>query len=335
MTPSIVAIIPLYNGARWIDHSLQSVLAQTVPATEIIVVDDGSTDGGAGADVVRQMKKDHPQITLLHKPNGGQSAARNFAVANSKSDLIALLDQDDYWYPHHLEYLSRPFSKKPGIPIGVVFSNFDEIDKDGRVILQGHFPWLDFKPQCALGDCLTHNRFMLPSAAIISRVAYAQVGGFDERLCGWEDFDIFLRIFCAGYDHVFLPERLAQWRVYPESASRSERCDRSMMTYARKLAQMFPDDPARNVFYVRDWIAPIFMNHTKELLRAAWMEEDRAKKLRAFMTELGRYLPQRTRVRIRLRILGKRIKFSGKLSRQLAILALLNLRDAELQSRQF
>src|SRR5258708_4402360 len=97
---SIVAIIPLYNGARWIEQSIASVLAQTLQPEEFIVVDDGSTDNGP--EIVFRLAKDHP-ITLLRKPNGGQSSARNFGVAKSQSALIALLDQDDIWYPNHLK----------------------------------------------------------------------------------------------------------------------------------------------------------------------------------------------------------------------------------------
>ena len=103
---SIVAIIPLYNGAMWIDWAIRSVLAQTHMPDEFIVVDDGSTDGGAA--VVERLAAEYPIIKLMRKRNGGQSAARNFAVAHSKSVLIALLDQDDFWYPTHLERLLKP-----------------------------------------------------------------------------------------------------------------------------------------------------------------------------------------------------------------------------------
>ncbi len=98
---SIAAIIPLYNGARWIEQAVRSVLAQTRMPDELIIVDDGSTDDGPV--IVEELAAQHPSIALLRKSNGGQSAARNFAVAHCKSALIALLDQDDIWYPNHLE----------------------------------------------------------------------------------------------------------------------------------------------------------------------------------------------------------------------------------------
>ena len=99
-------IIPLYNGSKYIETALRSVLTQTFPPKEIIIIDDGSTDNGV--DVVKAMAERHP-IMVLSKPNGGQSSARNLGVTHSTGEFIALLDQDDSWYPQHLEELIRPF----------------------------------------------------------------------------------------------------------------------------------------------------------------------------------------------------------------------------------
>src|SRR6476659_10725298 len=96
---SISAIIPLYNGASFVTQALDSVFAQELPPDEVIVVDDGSTD--EGPEIVSRYAKRHP-ITFLRKDNGGQSSARNFGIRRARGALIALLDQDDLWYPHHL-----------------------------------------------------------------------------------------------------------------------------------------------------------------------------------------------------------------------------------------
>src|SRR5262245_58245464 len=84
----IAAIIPLYNGERYISAAIRSILSQTLPASEIIVVNDGSVDDGPR--LVEDLGKERP-ITLLHKANGGQGSARNLGVAHCNSDLIALL----------------------------------------------------------------------------------------------------------------------------------------------------------------------------------------------------------------------------------------------------
>ncbi len=106
MNISVAAIIPLYNGGPFIKEALESVLAQTEPADEIIVVDDGSTDDGP--EIVNEMAGRHP-IRLLTKINGGQSSARNFGIAVCSSSHVALLDQDDIWYEDHLAILKQPF----------------------------------------------------------------------------------------------------------------------------------------------------------------------------------------------------------------------------------
>lgn len=262
---SIVAIIPLYDGARWIEQSVNSVLAQTLPPDEFIVVDDGSTDDGPR--IVERLAQNHP-ITLLRKRNGGQSSARNFGVKHSKSALIALLDQDDAWYPHHLATLIEPFRKERGIPLGWVYSDLDEIDESGGMVNRR---LLDLLPQAhiaprenpkrTLAACLSNDLFILPSASLIRREVFEAVGGFDERLSGYEDDDLFLRLFRAGCDNVFIDEPLSQWRIYPASSSYTYRMARSRILYAMKLLERFPDDRTQR-YWTRDCIAPRFVHQT-------------------------------------------------------------------------
>ena len=121
----IAAIIPLYNGALYITQSMEKRMNQTLPPAEIIVVDDGSTDNGP--EIVEKLAQEHP-IKLLRKPNGVRLPARNFGIANSNCDLIALLDQDDVWYSHHLQMLIKPFLRPRIVELGWVYSNLDEID---------------------------------------------------------------------------------------------------------------------------------------------------------------------------------------------------------------
>ena len=261
--PSIAAIIPLYNGARYIEETLTSVLHQTVPPAEIIVVDDGSTDNGAGRAIVERFARNHP-IRLLHKPNGGQSSARNLGIRASTSELVALLDQDDVWYENHLEELVKPFRRRSAPPLGWVYSNLDEVNEDGELASRCFLGTLEAKhPKRHIHDCIGEDMFVLPSAALINRKAFDAVGGFDERLSGYEDDDLFLRIFRAGYDNIYLDMALSKWRIYPGSVWYTPRMTRSRAIYTRKLLEMFPDDPTRvrYHYYARDLIVPRFREH--------------------------------------------------------------------------
>ena len=272
--PSIVAVIPLYNGARYIEEALRSVLAQRLKPSEIIVINDGSTDDGPA--IVERMAIDHP-ITLLHKPNGGQSSARNLGIRHSNCDLIALLDQDDIWYPNHLEKLVQPFMRPGRMEMGWTYSNLDEVDENGHIV---RFSVLDGSnarhPKDSLFDCLSRDLFILPSASLISRKAFLAVGAFDEALSGYEDDDLFIRLFHAGYDHRYVPTALSRWRIYSTSTSFSPRMARSRMIFARKLLQNFLDDPFNNRFYSRDLIAPRFLERVMVEARIALRRGDTA-----------------------------------------------------------
>jgi glycosyltransferase involved in cell wall biosynthesis len=259
---SIVTIIPLYNGAQWIEAAIRSVFAQRVHPDEFIVVDDGSTDDGPA--IVERIAQERPAtcpITLSRKPNGGQSAARNFGVAHSKSALIALLDQDDRWYPNHLEALRRAFEDYPGAQFGWVYSDFDDIDSDGLVVTRNYVstPLLE-NPKRHLPTILSQGIIIQPSATLISRAAFEDVGGFDERLCGYEDDDLFLRIFRAGYDNAYIPHSTSQWRIHSASCGASDRHDDSLRFYVKKLLAAYPDDLWRGHHYARDALAPRFIN---------------------------------------------------------------------------
>lgn len=250
--PRIAVLIPLHNGGRFIEQALQSVLDQTLPAHEIVVVDDGSTDDGP--ERAERLSRLHP-VTLLRTPNRGQSAARNLAVRASTSELIAFLDQDDIWYPHHLESLAAPF-RSSGAPTGWSYSNLDEIDEKARVKTRGLLARFEAShPKTSLADCLRSDMYILPSAAMVRRSAFTAVGGFDETLCGYEDDDLFLRLFKRGFTHAYIDEPLSQWRIHTRSASYSPRMARSRMIFFDKLAQL---EDARTM---RAHVAPRIFRH--------------------------------------------------------------------------
>lgn len=261
--PTISAVVPLYNGGRFIADGLCSILNQTLPVREILVVNDGSVDDGAA--IVRTFQADHPdlQITLINQNNAGQSAARNKGVLHAKGDLIAMMDQDDEWYPGHLEELVKPFVKPiPGPSLGWSYSNLDQANPDGSIMLRN---WLTVMqppvehPKSSLINCLNRDMFVLPTASLILRKAFVEVGGFDENLSGYEDDDLFMRIFRAGYGNVWLNMPLSKWRQHKDSASHTFRMARSRNYYCAKLLRMFPDDPDHlRIFYTRDVILPRF-----------------------------------------------------------------------------
>jgi glycosyltransferase involved in cell wall biosynthesis len=256
--PAISVIIPVYNGRKYLREAVESVARQTLLPVELILVDDGSSDDSLS--LVKDMELPFPVIEILQE-NGGQGTARNHGAKVARGTYLAFLDQDDRWYPEHLEKLVRPFAKMRRI--GWVYSNLDEIDRQGQLVSTSMLKNLSSThPKTNLIDLLSHDMFILPSASIISKEAFDAVSGFDVRLRGYEDDDIFLRLFRKGYRNVYLPQALSQWRIYHSSSSFSSRMAESRRIYAGKLVKTYPDDPGLARFWVRDCIAPRFLHNS-------------------------------------------------------------------------
>ena len=293
----IAAVMPVYNGRLWVEQALRSVLTQTVPADEIIVIDDGCTDDSI--ELVRALAHDQPRIRIIAQPNAGQSAARNFAISLCTSEWIALIDQDDVWYPNHLEVLADTVKKHRGLRLGWVYSDFDDIDVDGRMVNRdfiGHTK-VD-NPKRDLMKVLAQGFIIQPSATLIRREAILEVGGFDERLSGYEDDDLFLRIFRADYDNTFISSPTSQWRIHVSSAGGTARAEESLRIYSQKLLDEFPNDKWRGHYYRSDVIAPRFISVWLHMYIRASRYKDRAK-MRLYAKEaraLVRYLRPRQRV---------------------------------------
>jgi GT2 family glycosyltransferase len=116
-----------------------------------------------------------------------------------------------------------------------------------------------------------------PSATLISRAAFQAVGGFDERMCGYEDDDLFLRIFRESFDNVFIEHPTSQWRIHDSSCGASDRMDESLRYYIGKLLRSYPDDKWRGHYYARDAIAPRFINTWIQMYIRAGRYKNRAK----------------------------------------------------------
>ncbi len=273
---TVAAILPLYNGRLWVEHAIRSVLAQSVAPDEFIVVNDGSTDDGI--ELVEAIRKDHPEIRVIQQENAGQSAARNRAISESNCTWIALIDQDDYWYPNHLEDLTDLVRKHRGLKLGWVYSDFDDIDQDGRMVARNFIEHMNVdNPKRDLLHVLGQGFIIQPSATLISRAAILDVGGFDERLSGYEDDDLFLRLFLANYDNEFLEEPTSQWRIHSTSSGASDRMEESLRIYSRKLIESFPNDKWRGLYFRSDLIAPRFIRTWVQMYVRASRYKNRAK----------------------------------------------------------
>lgn len=132
MERGLVSIItPIYNGAKYVSETIDSVLKQTYPHWEMIVVDDGSKD--ESPRIVSEYAKCDGRIILLQQPNGGSASARNNGIRNAKGQYIALLDADDLWEPAFLESQLELMKKKNAI---VVHASYKRINEKSEEILK-------------------------------------------------------------------------------------------------------------------------------------------------------------------------------------------------------
>lgn len=253
--PTVAVIIPFFNGSRWIERALTSVAEQSVPADEIIVVNDGSQ---ANERVALDSLMGKYTFTIIDKENGGQGSARNAGVAAAQSDYICFLDQDDFYLPDHIEALVNAIPPRDS-RFGFVYGDATEADGAGNILrtamIKAHNPT---HPKQDVIDILQSDMFVLPSASLISKQAFEEVGGFDSRLTGYEDDDLFLRMFRRGYTNYFIDRPVYVWCIHAESTSYSVKMSRSRFIYFTKLVDAFPDDAASSRFYFREYIAPRF-----------------------------------------------------------------------------
>ncbi|TNF98238.1 MAG: glycosyltransferase family 2 protein [Gammaproteobacteria bacterium] len=190
--PSITAIITTHNRARLLPRAIESVMSQTRPADEIIVVDDGSTD-----DTQALIRSNYPDIHYLRQPQSGISTARNLAIRAAQSEWLAFLDDDDSWLPRKLDLQLEKLHQHPDHRVchteeiwvrnGVRVNAMDKHTKSGGWIY----------PQC-LPLCV-----ISPSSVMIHRLLFDDVGLFDETLPACEDYDLWLRI-CAREPVLFI-----------------------------------------------------------------------------------------------------------------------------------
>ncbi len=197
MMPFVSVIIPTYNRKEFLREAVQSVLEQTFQDLELIVVDDGSTDG-----TWEMLEREFGgRIRYIYQENQGPSAARNRGVEASCGEWIAFLDSDDLWLPKKLERQLEFTAENPG----ALISYTDEIwIRRGRRVnpKKKHAKYSGWiYPQC-LPLCIVS-----PSSVLIHRKLWDEVGGFDERLPVCEDYDLWLRI-ASRHPIFFLPEKL-------------------------------------------------------------------------------------------------------------------------------
>lgn len=204
-TPKVSILVRTYNRERFIGETIESILGQSYQNFEILVVDDGSTDG---TEALIKLVHDE-RIRYHYQPNQGQTSAMNTGVRMAIGEYLAILDSDDLWLPEILRTALEHLESDPSA--GMFYGRASSIDEFGNPlapILGCPLKYRDEPMKSLLyGDCVS------PATIVIRRSCFDRIGLFDEELNGSEDWEMWIRI-ARYYKLIFYPQEVAKYRFH-------------------------------------------------------------------------------------------------------------------------
>ena len=192
--PLVSFVMALYNAEPYLRETLDSVFAQNYEPFEVVVVDDGSTDGSAA------IAQSYPDVHYIRQENSGPSVARNVAIEAARGEIIAVADSDDILLPHKLS-----------VQVGYMVEHPDVTATFGRQV------WITPPPN-AVPDRVWGDLDGVPlQSMVVRKQAVVEIGGYDPALRGPEDTDLLIRLREQGHDFVVLPEIVMHTRYHGQN----------------------------------------------------------------------------------------------------------------------
>jgi glycosyltransferase involved in cell wall biosynthesis len=246
LVPSVV--VPNYNGARFLQQTLDSLAGQQSPELDVVIVDGASTDGSV--EIIRQWADEHG-ATWVSEPDAGQAQAINKGFRIARGDIVTWINSDDLLHPLAVKHVIETFSRTPGLEF--VWGFCLEIDADDNPIRITN-PVV--RPD--LADLRKFRMFIPQPASWYRRNLLDRFGNLDENYHFAFDYELFLR-FAGRTSARFLPEILAMFRIHPDSktASRTEEffpeAWRAFRSHGGSLRSPFLLDSIRDM-----WLQPLW-----------------------------------------------------------------------------
>lgn len=206
--------MPAYNAALYIAESIESVINQSYPHWELLVVDDGSTDDTAA--IVKRFEVTDQRVKYLHQPNGRQGKARNLGLTNSKGKYIAFLDADDKWTTDKLIIQTKLLSAEKNTDLlftqgyNLTGSQVEEYNVEVKTVWNSD----------NFADFVQQNRIPI-LGVLVKKEALLQVGGFteDADIQNAEDYHLWLKLLIANKIFKSIPDRLFYYRVHSNQST--------------------------------------------------------------------------------------------------------------------
>lgn len=225
-------VIPVYNGARFLEDAVRSAANQTLSPARILICDDGSTDDTPR--LAQRLAAEIGNVEHLRLRHGGEASARNGGIEASTAPYIAFLDADDVWLPRKLEAQMAVLANS-NEKVGIVHSSYEYIDENGKVISSESVvkPRLrgDIFRQLLLDDYVVSGS---ASSVVVKREVLDRAGRFDERLFHGADWDMWIRLAAlAHFD--FADEPLVRIRIHSNSVQRYNARERAIDFFLQRI----------------------------------------------------------------------------------------------------
>lgn len=234
--PLVSTIIPCYKQAHYVAQAVDSVLNQTYPNVEVIVVDDGSPDN---LDEVMAAYASEPRVRVIKQQNSGLSNARNHGVAEARGAYLQFLDSDDWLHPDKFAIQVPLLEAQP--EIGFVYSDFYMVYNETEISDE----WLVSRSLGSLEpdifNTLWLNNCVANMTVLIRREWFDKSGGFDPRPILTEDYELWMRLTAMGCKVRYLPQRMGYYRQHKTSMSKDGLQAEREAAAREVIAQRFPE----------------------------------------------------------------------------------------------
>jgi glycosyltransferase involved in cell wall biosynthesis len=258
--PLVSVIIPCYNGEAYLEEAIESALAQSYRAVEVIVVDDGSTDGSPA--IARRFP-----VVYVRQENHGLTASRNLGIRESRGSYIVFLDADDRLNPDAIETGIRVLAERPECAMAVGDHRF--VSRDGSHLADSRKDCLRESHYEAL---LKSNFIEMISSVLFRRCVLEEVGGFNTQLRVAEDYELYLRI-ARDYPICCHPAVVADYRIHQANVSHNSALMLSMTLQVLKSQARYVRGDARRLFAflegIRTWRKQYGRQLASELARSS------------------------------------------------------------------
>ncbi len=289
-SPLVSVIIPAFNSERYIEETIASVLTQTYTKFEVIVVDDGSTDGQR--DCIYKWCNSDSRIRYIYRPNQGVSAARNTGFNHSRGTYVAFLDADDVWLPDNLS------SKVSKFEIG----NYGLVHSDGYLMDENSMDKEGFmigREGLLLKDMLKWSGTQVPgpSSILVKREVLQTIGLFDTNLSTSADHDFFLRV-AARFNIGRVSRPTWKYRLHPSNMHKNIPLMERDVLYVYKKASS--NKLFSNYWFEKECYAIMYL-----ILAASWAGDGRNKARALYFISLALFTHPRAITNIINRLLKR------------------------------